>query len=118
MRFSISYDEVKAYVESLPEDTSEVGTVCNSQKCVIAQAILDKYSNRDYPIVWVWVEPGHVGGVNWIRVWTPTYAGNEIEQHNVDMGEDSDRLRDLANGFDRIFGTDRPNKETVLQELF
>jgi hypothetical protein len=107
-RFSISYQEVKEYVESLPKGTSLVGEVCDSQKCVIAQAIWKKYPY----LVWVWVEPGKDLD-NWIRVFTGNNWAGEVESHDVDTSEDDQRLLDVAKGFDHF--QDKPTRTKTLK---
>jgi hypothetical protein len=113
--YSISYDEVKKYVESLPEDTSQVGKTCDSQKCIIANAVLDKYTEA----ATVWVEPAkHIE--KWIRLFFIDSCG-EARWVPVETGEDEERLRNLANSFDRLDGriwSYCPTKAYTLKELF
>lgn len=110
--YSISFDEVRKFVESKPEDTSVVGVTCNSQKCIIAEAVWAKYTSA----VWVWVEPGDIAGEHWVRIFLPDLYDGEVHKFNVDTGEDSEKLRDLARGFDRIKDNPWTDKEVTKKE--
>lgn len=109
MTFSISYQEVKDYVKNLPRSTTKVGETCNSQKCVIARAVWEKYPGA----VWVWVEPArHVK--QWIRVFWGNNTDGTVDWNEVDTGNDEELLRQVALGFDRIDNV-CPTRTTVLK---
>jgi hypothetical protein len=89
--YSITFDEVKQYVESLPSDDSVAGLCCSSGKCLIAEAITHKYPD----CTGVSVCPG-------ARTLAFIYIPGETVPYEVGVGLEQARMERLGRRFDGL----------------
>lgn len=99
MKYSISYDEVKRYVESLPTDMAIAGYCGNVNRCLIAEAIRDKYPRLRSVSVWPGISTMRMSAYTWrhhsVPVQTPDHAAL------VQLADDFDCI-DLSAGVSKV----------------